>query len=46
MNEDVDDAIVYAVTFINGVNRRLRLLTDPKVKLSVAGILIGTVSNT
>lgn len=43
LNKNIDDAIVYAVIFTNAVNQYLESLENPKIKLTFAGVLIGTV---
>lgn len=43
LDESIDNAVLYSVIFVNAVNRRFSTLTDPAIKLSFAGLLIGTV---
>lgn len=44
LDNDIDNAIIYSVIFLNTVNKHFRDLENPKINLSFAGLLIGTVS--
>ncbi|XP_077255769.1 A disintegrin and metalloproteinase with thrombospondin motifs like [Temnothorax americanus] len=45
LGENIEQAIKYLVSFWNGVDLRYRLLTTPKIRLNIAGIIISTDNN-
>ncbi|XP_067215400.1 A disintegrin and metalloproteinase with thrombospondin motifs like isoform X2 [Linepithema humile] len=45
LGEDIQQTLRYLVSFWNGVDLRYRLLTTPKIRFSIAGIIIATDEN-
>lgn len=43
LGKNIDQAKRYIVAFWNGVDLRYRALTKPKVRLNIAGIIVGMV---
>ncbi|KAL0123318.1 hypothetical protein PUN28_005686 [Cardiocondyla obscurior] len=42
LGENMEQTVKYLVSFWNGVDLRYRLLTTPKIRFNIAGIIIGT----
>ncbi|KAL6256855.1 hypothetical protein P5V15_011790 [Pogonomyrmex californicus] len=45
LGKNLEQAIKYIVSFWNGVDLRYRLLTTPKIRFNIAGIIIGVDRN-
>lgn len=45
LGEDIEQALKYIISFWNGVDLRYRLLTTPKIRLSIVGVILATDEN-
>ncbi|XP_012224732.1 A disintegrin and metalloproteinase with thrombospondin motifs like [Linepithema humile] len=45
LGEDLQQAVTYLVSYWNGVDLRFRSLTAPRIRLSIAGLIIATDEN-